>query len=114
MRARAGAGGPGRRREGVPNHLRLRAANDARCDLWQVASVRPRGHPPLLLAPPARGGTDQVEPSEDHRPRHRLAVPQRAEEGVAGIVSTAVGTSGNRGGTADHAKTSKAWWAVRQ
>src|SRR5438128_12644981 len=89
MRARAGAGGPGRRREGVPNHLRLRAANNARCDLWQVASVRPRGHRPLLLAPPARGGTDQVEPSEDHRPRHRLAVPQRAEEGVEGIVSTA-------------------------
>src|SRR5437870_6204210 len=86
MRARAGAGGPGRRREGVPNHLRLRTANDARCDLWQAASVRPRGHPPLLLAPPARGGTDQVEPAEDHRERHRLAIPERVEEGAEGVV----------------------------
>ena len=43
---------------------------------------RPGGHDPVLLAAPARGRHDQVEPAEDHRRWHRLALPQRAQARV--------------------------------
>ena len=55
----------------------------------QVARVRPRGHAALLRPAPARGRDDQVEPAEAHRPGHRLAVPQRAEEGAEGMITGA-------------------------
>jgi hypothetical protein len=44
--------------------------------VWPVARVRRGRHKSFLRAPSPRGGDDQVEPSEDHRPRHRLAIPQ--------------------------------------
>src|SRR5262252_6432094 len=50
-----------------------------------MAGARPRGHCALLRAAPARGRDDQVEPAEDHRPGHRLALPQRAQEGAEGM-----------------------------
>jgi NitT/TauT family transport system substrate-binding protein len=34
------------------------------------------GYDPLLRPAPARGRHDQEHPAEDHRPRHRLALPQ--------------------------------------
>ncbi len=45
-----------------------------RAALRQMARIRPRGHDPVLCAAPARSGHDQIEPAEDHRRRHRLAL----------------------------------------
>ena len=42
--------------------------------LRQMARIRPRGHAPLLCAATARSRDDQIEPAEDHRRRHRLAL----------------------------------------
>src|SRR5438552_13989690 len=50
-----------------------------------MAAVRPRRHDPLLRPAPPRSGDDQVHAAEDHRPGHRLAVSERAEEGVEGM-----------------------------
>jgi hypothetical protein len=46
----------------------------------------PGGYGPLLRPAPARGRDAQKQPPEAHRPRHRLALPQRAEEGAEGIM----------------------------
>ena len=77
VRDRAGAG------RAAPRRWRLhRRATIMRCRhcsehaLRQMAGVRRRGHDPLLRAAPARSGLDQVEPAEDHRRRHRLALPR--------------------------------------
>src|SRR6266481_2915992 len=59
--------------------------------LREVAGVRSRGLGPCLFAPAARGRNDQVEPAEDHRGWHGLALPQRTEEGVEGIACRARG-----------------------
>src|SRR5215469_8335831 len=48
--------------------------------LWTMARLQPRRDHAFLRAPPARGRAHQSEPAEDHRPGHRLALPQRAEE----------------------------------
>jgi hypothetical protein len=50
-----------------------------------MARVQPGGYHTLLRPAPPRGGDDQVDPAEAHRPGHRLALPQRTEEGVEGI-----------------------------
>src|SRR3972149_1345301 len=50
-----------------------------------MARVRPGGRGTLLCPASARGGDDQVEPPEDHRPGDRLALPQRAQEGAEGL-----------------------------
>src|SRR6266446_5752525 len=50
-----------------------------------MASVRPRRHAAVLCSAPARGWNGQVRPQQAHRPGHRLAVPQRAEEGAQGM-----------------------------
>src|SRR5262249_41941511 len=50
-----------------------------------MAPVRSRGRGAILRAPATRGWRDQVQPQEDHRRRHRLAVPPRAEEGGEGV-----------------------------
>ena len=44
-----------------------------------VARLRRRGHGPLLFAAAARGGHDQIDPQQDHRAGHRLALLQRAQ-----------------------------------
>ncbi len=41
-------------------------------------------------------GHDQVESAEDHRPGHRLALPQRAEEGAEGLRRIAAGCGAPR------------------
>src|SRR5262245_28150861 len=45
----------------------------------------PRRYAALLRCTFARGRPDQGDSPEDHRPGYRLALPQRAEEGVEGI-----------------------------
>src|SRR5438093_883238 len=50
-----------------------------------MASVRPRRHAAVLCSAPARGWNGQVRPQQAHRPGHRLAVPERAEEGDEGM-----------------------------
>jgi NitT/TauT family transport system substrate-binding protein len=42
----------------------------------QMARLRRRGHRPLLRLAHARRRFHQIEPAEDHRRRHRLAVPK--------------------------------------
>ena len=53
--------------------------------LRQMAGIRSRGHDPVLCAAPARSRHDQVEPAEDHRRRHRLALPERAQTRAEGV-----------------------------
>src|SRR5262249_12380135 len=47
--------------------------------LRQMARIRRRGHDPVLRSAHARGRHDQIEPQRDHRCRHGLALPQRAQ-----------------------------------
>ena len=48
-----------------------------RAFLRQMARIRRRGHDPLLCAAPARNRASiKIEPAEDHRRRHRLALPR--------------------------------------
>src|SRR5690242_10734260 len=50
-----------------------------------MAGVRRRGYNALLRAAPARDGLYQVEPAENHRRRHGLAVPERAQTRAEGV-----------------------------
>src|SRR5215470_16438225 len=50
-----------------------------------MAGVRRRGHDPVLCSAPARSGLRQIEPAEDHRGRHRLAFPRRAQTRAEGV-----------------------------
>src|SRR6516164_1970693 len=50
-----------------------------------MAGIRSRGYDALLGASPARGGTDQVEPAEDHRRWYRLAFSERAQARAEGV-----------------------------
>src|SRR5262245_46019827 len=50
-----------------------------------MASIRPRGCGAVLRAAAARGRNDQVEPQQDHRRGHRLALLQRAQAGAEGV-----------------------------
>jgi NMT1-like family len=52
-------------------------------DKWR--EYNPEGHPALLCPAPAGGQDDHVEPPEDHRAGHRLALPHRAEAGAEGL-----------------------------
>src|SRR4029434_7824513 len=73
--------------QGVREAARLRAPSPARRAVEPMARLRSRGHGPLLCAAAPRGRDDQVEPAADHRGRHGLAVPERAEEGGEGMIS---------------------------
>src|SRR5215469_3217544 len=44
-----------------------------------MARIRRRRYDPVLRAASARNRHDQVEPAEDHRRRHRLALFERAK-----------------------------------
>jgi hypothetical protein len=57
--------------------------------IHRVAGVRSRGHDPVLLAAPAGGRHDQIEPQQDHFRWHGLAVAQRAETQAEGVIATA-------------------------
>src|SRR3989441_811473 len=85
LRPRAGAGGPIPRRQGLRAALRLQLPGTAGCLVRQVAGVQPRRHDALPCPPAPRGRDDQVQSAEDHRPGHRLALSQRAEEGAEGL-----------------------------
>ena len=78
---RARAGRPVHCRQGLHATLRLCPPGHQGAPLRPVARVQPRGHHTLLRPAPARGRDAQVEPPEAHRPGHRLALLQRAEEG---------------------------------
>src|SRR5215470_15769098 len=57
-----------------------------------MARFRPRGYCPLLYSSASGSRDDQVLASEDHRPGHRLEVPERVEEGaqrLTGVVPRA-------------------------
>ena len=83
---RAGAGRPVPRGQGLHDAATTMPSRRMQGDpLRPVARVRPRGHRALLRPAPPRGRDDQEQPPEAHRPGHRLALPQRAEEGVEGI-----------------------------
>src|SRR5215469_4979731 len=44
-----------------------------------MTGIRPRGYAPLLGAAAARAGIHQIDPAEDHRRRHRLALLRPAQ-----------------------------------
>ncbi len=73
--------------KGFTTQLRLCPSDNERNPLRQVAGVRSRGQRALLLSPPPRGGHDQVEPAEDYRPGHGLAVFEGTEERVESVKS---------------------------
>src|SRR5258706_4700015 len=50
-----------------------------------MARIRRRGYVPVLCASVARNGVRQIEPAEDHRRWHRLAVPKRAQTRAKGV-----------------------------
>src|SRR4051812_43469150 len=50
-----------------------------------MAGIRRRGHDPVLCAAAARIGVRQVESAKDHRRRHGLALPERAQTRAEGI-----------------------------
>src|SRR6516165_12728191 len=50
-----------------------------------MARVRRRRHDPVLCSAPARRGLHQVDPAEDHRRRHRLALPRRGQTRAEGV-----------------------------
>src|SRR5262249_22434716 len=56
-----------------------------------MAGSRRRGHRPVLRAAASRGRNDQVDSATNPRPRHRLALPQRTEEGVEGMTLGPIG-----------------------
>jgi NitT/TauT family transport system substrate-binding protein len=66
------AGEPARGRQ-IHCPLRLCAADHARRPLRQMARIRRRGHDPVLRAAAARIRFRQIQPTEDHCRRHRLA-----------------------------------------
>ena len=75
LRQRAGAASRnGSSMAGSPTALRLCPADAERAALRQMARIRSRGHDPVLCPAPARSRLHQVEPAEDHRRRHRLAL----------------------------------------
>ena len=78
------------RRPGFHVELRLRAGRHEDHPVREVARVQPGRHGAFLCAPAPGGRDDQGEPPEDHRPGHRLAVPQRAQAGAEGVGSCAV------------------------
>src|SRR6516165_4861199 len=55
-----------------------------------MAGVRYRGHDPVLCAAPARSRLHQVEPAEDHRRRHRLAILERAQTRAEGVSEVSI------------------------
>src|SRR6516164_163649 len=73
------------RRGRIHPEIRLCPSGVEQAALRQMARIRSRGHCPLLCPPPARGRADQVEPAEDHRRRHRLAFPRRAQTRAEGV-----------------------------
>src|SRR5205085_4298728 len=50
-----------------------------------MAGLRCRGHGTVLRVAAARGGPDQIDPAEDHRRRHRLALSERIETRAEGV-----------------------------
>src|SRR6516164_10855261 len=50
-----------------------------------MAGLRRRGHDPVLRPAPLRIGSDQVEPEQDPRRTHRLALFKRAQAGAEGV-----------------------------
>ena len=63
----------------------LQTLSELPYDKWREFDRR--GHDAVLCAAVARSGHDQIDPAEDHRRRHRLALPERAQtraEGVSG------------------------------
>src|SRR5688500_16658541 len=50
-----------------------------------MARVRPRGFDAVLRAAAPRDRHDQVEPQQDHRRWHRLALPEPAEARAEGV-----------------------------
>src|SRR5262249_3882011 len=58
---------------------------DAGAALRPLAGLRRGGHRTLLLPSPPRSRDDHRNPPEDHRPEHRLALHQRAQEGAEGM-----------------------------
>src|SRR5213593_1631770 len=87
LRPGAGAGRPVARRQGIhgAGAIRVRSSDPAGSPVSKMARVRSGRHYSLLRLAPARGRDDQVESAEDHRPGHRLALPQRAQEGVEDV-----------------------------
>src|SRR5205809_5747304 len=75
------------RRGGRGEELRLRSPGHQGIAVRQVARVRPGGHVALLRAPPEGGGNDQEQSTKNHHPECGLALPQRAEEGVEGMIT---------------------------
>jgi NitT/TauT family transport system substrate-binding protein len=65
-------------RAGSPRATTMPIRRSARC-LRQMARVRCRGYDPVLCPAAARSADDQVEPAEDHRRRHRLALFERGQ-----------------------------------
>ena len=75
LRAAIPSAAPGARGRGLTPRtttMRSRPMKEIPYNRWRDSTPRTR---PLLRAPPARGGHGQVEPAEDHRPGHRLALP---------------------------------------
>src|ERR1700720_698366 len=56
-----------------------------------MAGIRRRGYVPVLCASVARIGVRQVEPAEDHRRRHGLALSERAQTRAEGVNAKATG-----------------------
>src|SRR6516165_4995169 len=50
-----------------------------------MARIRRRGHDPLLCFAHARRRPDQVNSAKDHRRRHQLALPRRAQTRAEGV-----------------------------
>src|SRR5215472_14208176 len=85
MRRRPAKRGATARRWRFHASLRLCFASTKRASLRQVARIRSRGHPQILRAAPTRSRHDQIEPAEDHRRWHRLALPERAQARAEGL-----------------------------
>ena len=85
LRHRAGAGRATAGRWRLHAALRLRAPDADRAALRPLARVRPGGLAAVLRAAAPRGRHDQVEPQQDHRRGHRLALPERAQARAEGV-----------------------------
>ena len=83
--SRARSGRPLPRRQGLHDESRVHQPDPPECHIHEVADGQPRGDAPLLRAAAPRRRHDQGHSAKDPRPGHRLAVPERAEEGVEGI-----------------------------
>jgi NitT/TauT family transport system substrate-binding protein len=86
MRLPARAFCPTACRTRVYDALRLCPQGAERASLRRLAGLRPGGHAAVLRAPAARGGFDQVQPAEADRRAHRLALPQRTQARVEGLI----------------------------